>query len=231
LDSLIERRYSSPEVSVEQFELETWLTEEDWMMLPVGTYVEAEIYGRRAAKAGVGQGLALTQAFSFEAVRGLLHLSSGVPVSEQVSVYVAFEASDLYHGDSNCPRLGAHAAFGIGRCLSDDAHASALNPCPECAAGISEELRLHHGVIASGERRRRGRPRLVPISPAMSGDEEASEGGVPYGAPQDEGDIRFSNHSAADWGTASYGQNPAEYLAEFTDDDNDWRGGGSRLLD
>jgi len=51
-----------------------------------------------------------------------------------------------------------------------------------------------------------------------------------YGSPDDLDDPRFSTRSSLDWGTASYGQDPDEFLGGPTDDDSDWRG-GNRMYD
>lgn len=41
-------------------------------------------------------------------------------------------------------------------------------------------------------------------------------------------DPRFSHRSRLEWGgTASYGQDPEEFLGSPTDDDNEWRGGSA----
>lgn len=57
------------------------------------------------------------------------------------------------------------------------------------------------------------------------GGDDNGESPVFYGAPDDLEDPRFSTRSSLDWGTASYGQDPDEFLGGPTDDDNDWRGG------
>jgi hypothetical protein len=103
---------------------------------------------------------------------------------------------------------------------------SSLEPCSACAEDLFALLRGRIGAIPSGDRRRRGLPALRPLLPESSADEVLPEHpDVPYGAPQDNDDVRFEVRSPADWGTRSFGQNPEEFLGEGTDDDNDWRGG------
>lgn len=149
-----------------------------------------------------------------------------------LSVFVACEGSNLFHVDPDCSALIKHRQFGIGRCSGKEAHFSTLSACTACTGDVAEQLRRRHGVMASGERHKRGRPRLFTVVPASTTvNEEDDEASVPYGAPDDVDDLRFSNPSLADWGTASFRQNVDEFLSEDTDDDNDWRGGGRRLLD
>lgn len=156
-------------------------------------------------------------------------------------VYV-FRGEEAFHTVRDCS-AGRRSIRGrylaTETCSAVTAYRSRLSPCSACTKALIEELRAELGSVPSGERRRLPMPRLRSIAPDMPSSktgqrgtpfETASDPDLPYGAPTDADDLRFSNQSRAGWGIASYGQNHDEYLGESTDDDNDWRG-GSRYLD
>lgn len=139
--------------------------------------------------------------------------------------------TNRFHASFNCVRVQAASASGVRWCEALAAYASCLEPCKACAEELFSHLRAIAGAVPSGERRRRGLPALKPLLPETSPDElRLDDPHLPYGAPRDNDDLRFSVRSQVGWGTNSYGQNPEEFLAEGTDDDNDWRG-GARFMD
>ncbi|EYR62089.1 hypothetical protein N866_11965 [Actinotalea ferrariae CF5-4] len=156
------------------------------------------------------------------------------------TVYVRGDSS-TYHVDPNCLVMAQErAARTLATCRAHQAHQSCLIACHTCATSVAATLNAVLGPVPSGERRRRPRPRLTPVTaqPTTSGStvltpdwyDESTDLYTPYGAPISADDIRFANASNAGWGTASYGQHHDEHLGENTDDDNDWRGAG-RYLD
>lgn len=121
-------------------------------------------------------------------------------------------------------------------CAGAAAYRSRLQPCSACASGHMRAFSVALGRLRSGTRKSLGLPHLWlvegrfdhrDVDPA----DTVADADVPYGAPDDQGDPRFAAQSSVGWGTASYGQDPDEYLGDATDDDNDWRGGGARYLD
>lgn len=112
-------------------------------------------------------------------------------------------------------------------CAAASAHRSRLRPCTKCGTELGKELTKTLGSIPSGARRGMGLPRLMPLEGRAedAGPEADRDAATFYGAPEDLEDPRFSTRSSLDWGTASYGQDPDEFLGGPTDDDNDWRGG------
>ena len=142
-------------------------------------------------------------------------------------VFVDVEAGQ-FHAELECP----HARRVRHWCAAVAAHRSYLHPCPHCAPNLVSELRSAVGSIPSGARKSLGLPRLQTLTgrgeSEQSADDEAYD--LHYGAPETLDDPRFSTRSLIGWGTASFGQDPSEYLGDPTDDDNDWRG-GSRMHD
>ncbi len=131
--------------------------------------------------------------------------------------------TEQFHAVLNCP----HAKTATHWCSATEAHRSRLRACQQCARTLALDLARTHGSIPSGARKGLGLPKLNPVpgasEPDQSGDD--AEAALFYGAPGSLDDPRFANRSTADWGTASYGQDPDEFLGGPTDDDNDWRGG------
>jgi len=137
--------------------------------------------------------------------------------------------AEVFHASLGC-RQAARARHW---CAAASAHRSRLAPCRGCGVELGRELAKTLGNIPSGARRGLGLPRLMPIEGRAENEGGSSgerESQVPYGAPDDLEDPRFSTRSSLDWGTASYGQDPNEFLGGPTDDDNDWRG-GNRMYD
>ncbi len=130
------------------------------------------------------------------------------------------------------------------RCTAEQAHHSRLAPCPKCTRSLVRFLNRCLGVITAETRMRHPLPPLTPhaAKPAPKRPKSAQRsaghsdtgrrhdraGGqareIPYGRPSRADDLRFNHRSRLDWGSASYGQNPEEFLGSPTDDDNDWRG-------
>jgi hypothetical protein len=142
-------------------------------------------------------------------------------------VYVV-EGADIYHASADCDVLQRRAREGVAWCSARDAHFSRLRPCAECAQGLDAVLKRRHGSLASGEKAARGLPEFRTHRPAtaVTDAEDADDVRVPYGPPEDLDDPRFRNTSAVGWGTATFGQDPEEFLGSSTDDDHDWRGAG-----
>jgi hypothetical protein len=141
-------------------------------------------------------------------------------------VYVV-QGQEIFHASLSCRDLRERTYEGISWCLARNAHFSRVRPCPSCSSELLAVLRARYGSMPSGERASRGYPRLWPLTPADLGDDEAPEFELPYGPARELDDPRFSNSSALDWGTSTYGQDPNEYLGDVVDDDNDWRGHGA----
>jgi hypothetical protein len=117
-------------------------------------------------------------------------------------------------------------------CAAAAAHRSRLEACGYCASDLARELKSALGSIPSGARKGLGLPRLHAVSgrPETEESGEDADAALYYGAPDGLDDPRFATRSLVDWGTASFGQDPDEFLGGPTDDDNDWRG-GNRLYD
>ncbi len=131
--------------------------------------------------------------------------------------------TEQFHAVLNCP----HAKTATHWCSATEAHRSRLRACQQCARTLALDLARTHGSIPSGARKGLGLPKLNPVPGASESDQSGddAEAALSYGAPESLNDPRFANRSMADWGTASYGQDPDEFLGGPTDDDNDWRGG------
>ena len=132
--------------------------------------------------------------------------------------------AEVFHASLSCTQASRARHW----CAAASAHKSRLKPCPACGVQLGRELSSTLGSIPSGARRSLGLPRLIPIegrAETEGGGDDNGESPVFYGAPDDLEDPRFSTRSSLDWGTASYGQDPDEFLGGPTDDDNDWRGG------
>lgn len=139
---------------------------------------------------------------------------------------IVTEATETYHSDPNC----SDGRETVGWCSASEAHRSRLKACTKCSATLARSLKQELGSIPSGAKRSLGLPKLQGTKPEMWGtaDADNEDVGFHYGSPEDVKDPRFAARSAADWGTGSYDQDPAEFLGGPTDDDNDWRGGGSQ---
>lgn len=138
-------------------------------------------------------------------------------------------AAEEFHATLSCERAQRARTW----CGASAAHRSRLRPCRCCASELGRELAVRLGSIPSGARRSLGLPKLHPIKGRSETGESSESGGevdVFYGAPESLDDPRFNARSVVDWGTAAYGQDPDEFLGDLTDDDNDWRGGGSRYM-
>ena len=136
-----------------------------------------------------------------------------------------FHAREDCVGDADARGARNQAVYW---CSSAAAHMSCLRPCPTCATDLAVALTSAFGSIPSGDRARRPRPSLTLVrsaTPAGSGERTEEDTPLPYGAPDDLEDVRFSARSRVDWGMAAYGQSPDEFLSESTDDDHEWRGG------
>jgi hypothetical protein len=133
---------------------------------------------------------------------------------------------ERFHASSNCVNGIRHW------CAAAAAYRSRLEPCPKCASGLVKELKAQLGSIPSGAKKGLALPRLQTIRGRAESDQPDLEDiyEFHYGAPDSLDDPRFSARSQLDWGTASFGQDPDEFLGGPTDDDNDWRG-GSRMHD
>ncbi len=133
---------------------------------------------------------------------------------------------EVFHATLSCARAKGSRTW----CDSSAAHRSRLKPCDRCARELARELAASLGSIPSGARRSLGLPKLNPIEGRAESDgssDDERDADLYYGTPESLEDPRFANRSLLDWGTASYGQDPDEFLGGPTDDDNDWRGGGS----
>ena len=132
-------------------------------------------------------------------------------------------------------------------CTAEEAHYSRLTPCRACGEGLASMLRAVLGSIPDHERRK------LPLPPLSGFGEKAKRKRTksrrnsrnttratdldvqpgrwttrtPFGSPARLDDPRFSHRSRLEWGTASYGQDPEEFLGSPTDDDNEWRGGSA----
>ena len=139
---------------------------------------------------------------------------------------------EMFHASERCPVASSAAHW----CAGAAAYRSHLQPCTGCASEHVRAFAQELGRLPSGTRKSLGLPSLRLIEgryderDADPWDATANVD-TPYGAPDDLGDPRFAAQSVVGWGTASYGQDPEEYLGGATDDDNDWRGGGSRYID
>jgi hypothetical protein len=144
---------------------------------------------------------------------------------QQVFVDVSRER---FHVKADCKdaRLTRHW------CAAAAAHRSRLEPCVKCASGLAKELRSTLGSIPSGAKKGLALPRLQTIRGRAEGDQSDDDQDYElyYGAPDSLDDPRFSTRSQLDWGTASFGQDPDEFLGGPTNDDNDWRG-SNRMYD
>ncbi|MEU5841565.1 hypothetical protein [Rhodococcus sp. NPDC047139] len=151
--------------------------------------------------------------------------------------------SGVFHASARC-RDGRNATH---RCMAADAYRSHLSPCPRCSTSLARELGRYIDRTRTGSGA--AQPlRLVRIGKKTSPSDTAlrrqnqksrskgtpgrrtgsrQDGSIPYGAPSNIDDIRFSHRTAAEWGTSSYGQHPEEFLGSPTEDDHDWRGGNS----
>ncbi|MHC6215293.1 MULTISPECIES: hypothetical protein [Rhodococcus] len=132
-------------------------------------------------------------------------------------------------------------------CTAEEAHYSRLTPCRACGEGLASMLRAVLGSIPDHERRKlplpplsgfgekakrkRTKSRRNSRNTTRATDRDVQPGRwttrTPYGSPARLDDPRFSHRSRLEWGTASYGQDPEEFLGSPTDDDNEWRGGSA----
>ncbi|MGW5300714.1 hypothetical protein ACWEQV_20945 [Rhodococcus aetherivorans] len=132
-------------------------------------------------------------------------------------------------------------------CTAEEAHYSRLTPCRACGEGLASMLRAVLGSIPDRERqrlplpplhgfgekpkRKRTKSRRNSRNTTRAADRDVQPGRwtnrTPYGNPARLDDPRFSHRSRLEWGTASYGQDPEEFLGSPTDDDNEWRGGSA----
>ncbi|MGX4712291.1 hypothetical protein [Rhodococcus ruber] len=132
-------------------------------------------------------------------------------------------------------------------CTAEEAHYSRLTFCRACGKDMARMVRAVLGSIPDHERRRLPLPPLHGFgettkrkrtksrrnlrNTTQATDRDVQPGRwttrTPYGSPARPDDPRFSHRSRLEWGTASYGQDPEEFLGSPTDDDNDWRGGSA----
>jgi hypothetical protein len=166
------------------------------------------------------------------------------PAFRIVPVYVWSDWA-IYHLDPACPGpdpgLTGQSRDNVRRQYwtnCDQAHRSRLCACTKCSSALAIRMTELFGQVTTAEKSRRKLPHLRPVAHARGQVDEADaievgdavDPGIPYGAPRRLGDPRFSNHSAAGWGSAFSSDDPEESLSEPTEDDHDWRG-SDRYLD
>ena len=152
-----------------------------------------------------------------------------------------------YHRSKRCPDLLQELLTVDARrarleCLA--AHGSALTPCARCTGDLATEMDETFGMASARQRRSIG----IPVAQMMQepldrdgtgaclgqngeDDSDPEPRATAYGAPVRPDDPRFSNRSAADWGTSYFAGSPEEFLGEPTEDDHDWRNPGQTYLE